>query len=233
MLPIVNAVQDVFGFVTVFLFAFAASVHAFYVLGQSGEMQTLYNDILTVYRLAVLGDFQLDELEDQTQEGLRFAVHMFFFFVTAAISIVLMNLLIGVLGSNYDRFADQGEELFMRARADLLSEYLASPWWQWWMDLDDAFTNNYIVVASKDEKRNDEENHSLRGHIDRTVSNVVQRVKALEEKMTTRHSALEVSLERTMQSLLSHMQALDEKLSSESIPRDYSVYSEKNSMRAH
>eukprot|EP00438_Fugacium_kawagutii_P007732 Skav217320 [mRNA] locus=scaffold3163:350028:352888:+ [translate_table: standard] len=45
------------------------------------------------------------------------AVHTLFYCIGIGITILLMNLLIGVLGSNYDLYQDRAPELFNRARA--------------------------------------------------------------------------------------------------------------------
>ena len=90
-------------------------------------------------RLAVFGDFDLFELEDQDpvfipdQAGVLepedpspgedyVAVHVLFYGTGLGITILLMNLLIGVLGQNYELYHDRVQQLFTQTRAKMLLE---------------------------------------------------------------------------------------------------------------
>merc|ERR1712100_870132 len=55
-------------------------------------------------------------------------IHVLFFTVGICITLTLMNLLIGILSSNYDRYEDQSIPTFLRARALILVRYAARPW---------------------------------------------------------------------------------------------------------
>merc|ERR1719506_1634811 len=63
ILPIVSAIWDTAGFIIVTSFVVGGAVHAFYVLGTRDYPSPFYAAFLTVYRLAVLGDFDMFELE--------------------------------------------------------------------------------------------------------------------------------------------------------------------------
>jgi hypothetical protein len=147
ILPIVYAIRDTVGFIIVFLFVLGGAVHAFYVLGTRDSPTPLYAAFLTVYRLAVLGDFDMFELEgldtpfigndngewwpeDPKRSELYLSVHTFFYVVTLAITIFTMNILIGILGSNYERFEEQSRPLFVRERARLIISLSSRPWVQ-------------------------------------------------------------------------------------------------------
>ena len=65
--------------------------------------------------------------EDPLMGGFHWQVHILFYGVGLGITILLMNLLIGVLGSNFDLYQDRAPELFNRARAKLLLEIEGRP----------------------------------------------------------------------------------------------------------
>lgn len=149
ILPILFALRDT----VVFFFFFAcicvcAATHAHYNLAvvPSNHDYPLYASILQVVRLGIFGDFDLFEFEgadgsikqkagttdewehvDPEQSGNFFSVHVLFYGVGLGITILLMNVLIGVLGSNFDLYQDRAPELFNRARAKLLLEIEGRP----------------------------------------------------------------------------------------------------------
>ena len=55
-------------------------------------------------------------------------VHTLFYFTGIGITILLMNLLIAVLGQNFELYQDQSEVLFLRARAKMMLELSGRPW---------------------------------------------------------------------------------------------------------
>jgi len=65
--------------------------------------------------------------EDPGMGDFHWQVHILFYGVGLGITILLMNLLIGVLGSNFDLYQDRAPELFNRARAKLLLEIEGRP----------------------------------------------------------------------------------------------------------
>eukprot|EP00438_Fugacium_kawagutii_P028486 Skav224967 [mRNA] locus=scaffold3807:14062:14604:+ [translate_table: standard] len=54
--------------------------------------------------------------------------HALFYCTGVGVTILLMNLLVGVLGSNYERYEDRSVILFQRARAKMLLEMQHRPW---------------------------------------------------------------------------------------------------------
>eukprot|EP00913_Durusdinium_trenchii_P017465 g16412.t2 len=54
--------------------------------------------------------------------------HALFYFIGVGITILLMNLLVGVLGQNFELYEEQSAILFYRARAKMLLELQARPW---------------------------------------------------------------------------------------------------------
>ena len=54
--------------------------------------------------------------------------HAVFYVTGFGITVLLMNLLIGVLGNNFELYQDQSDMLFQRARAKMLLELQARPW---------------------------------------------------------------------------------------------------------
>merc|ERR1719421_838811 len=124
ILPIILAIRDTAAFIIVLCFVIGGAVHAFYAIGTSYKTgvfpSPFYAAFLHVYRLAVLNDFDLWELEGQDtlffrnddgklepeepeMSSLYWPVHMVFYAVTFVIGLFLMNILIGILGSNYER----------------------------------------------------------------------------------------------------------------------------------
>jgi hypothetical protein len=54
--------------------------------------------------------------------------HILFYITGVGITILLMNLLVGVLSNNFELYEDQSAVLFLRARAKLMLELQARPW---------------------------------------------------------------------------------------------------------
>ena len=97
-------------------------------------------------RLGVFGDFDLFEFEGldpiyrQTAYNVQELepidpdpgsdyvwVHMLFYIVGLGITVLLMNVLIGVLSANYELYEDQSAVLFLRARVKILVELQTRP----------------------------------------------------------------------------------------------------------
>ena len=71
--------------------------------------------------------------------------HALFYCTGVGVTILLMNLLVGVLGQNFEVYQDRSVILFQRARAKMLVEFQSRPWKYlqrrlfnllWWMMLD-------------------------------------------------------------------------------------------------
>ncbi|CAK8996077.1 unnamed protein product [Durusdinium trenchii] len=146
ILPIISALRDTVGF---FFFAFVcvcAATHAYYNLQVRDEDYPIYDAFLQVVRLGLFADFDLFEFqgtdpifkqnnaqwepEDPSPKEMGddyIYIHIIFFGTGICITILLMNLLIGVLGSNFDLYQDHAPQLFNQARAKFLLEIRSRP----------------------------------------------------------------------------------------------------------
>lgn len=135
-----------------------SAVHAYYNLGLRQVPTPTYAAVMQVVRLGVFGDFDLFEFEgldpiyrqtaDNGEElepidpdpGPDYVwVHMLFYTVGVGITVLLMNVLIGVLGANYELYEDQSTVLFFRARVKMLVELQIRP-------LGNLFNNCFPIV---------------------------------------------------------------------------------------
>ena len=150
LLPILSAVRDTWAFFLVTVLCLAAATHAYFILNPRGEDPLpIYSSFTQTVRLGIFGDFDLFEYQgqdttfavgdsgewepnDPAPEDLGLFSYMYLqvvFFVTGVgITILLMNLLIGVLGQNYEIHTDRAQVLFVRARARMLLEHRGRPW---------------------------------------------------------------------------------------------------------
>lgn len=62
------------------------------------------------------------------RSSLQIHTQVVFYLTGIGITILLMNLLIGVLGQNYELYQDQAPQLFTRARAAMLLKHQDRPW---------------------------------------------------------------------------------------------------------
>eukprot|EP00931_Biecheleriopsis_adriatica_P060016 TRINITY_DN36015_c0_g1_i1.p1 TRINITY_DN36015_c0_g1~~TRINITY_DN36015_c0_g1_i1.p1 ORF type:complete len:597 (+),score=95.48 TRINITY_DN36015_c0_g1_i1:201-1793(+) len=148
-LPIVRALKDTTAFFLVVVVAIAANTHAYLILEPRSDPNPVYASFMQIFRLGVLGDFDLFEFEgldpifevnsDSQLEPVDpepgpdyVAVHMLFYTTSIGITILLMNLLIGVLGSNYEMYEDQSRQLFLQERACMLLDLQRQPWHALW-----------------------------------------------------------------------------------------------------
>ncbi|CAK9097664.1 unnamed protein product [Durusdinium trenchii] len=152
-LPIMFALRDTFAFFLVALLCLTASAHAYYVLNARGtDPFPVYSSITQTLRLGMFGDFDLFEFQgqdttfhrsgsvsgsvwepvDPTPQELGLEQYVYiqvvFYLTGIGITILLMNLLIGVLGQNYELYQDQAPQLFTRARAAMLLKHQDRPW---------------------------------------------------------------------------------------------------------
>merc|ERR1712129_692490 len=134
--------QDTVPFLTILLFSLAASVHFLYVVGtRDAPMDQFgmqfYAAFMPAFRLGILGDFDFFELEgldtvytesngvwepqDPEPSPLYFLVHGWFYVTSMCLLLLMTDLLIGILSSNYDRYEDQGRPLFLKERARMIA----------------------------------------------------------------------------------------------------------------
>ena len=146
LLPILAAIRDTFVFFMLMGICIASAVHAYYNLQARQDPTPTYAAVLQVVRLGVFGDFDLFEFEGldpiyrQTANNLQELepidpdpgsdyvwVHMLFYIVGLGITVLLMNVLIGVLSANYELYEDQSAVLFLRAPVKILVELQTRP----------------------------------------------------------------------------------------------------------
>ena len=147
LLPILSAIKDTFAFFVLTCICLAAATHAYYNLGVRDEPTPTYAAFMQVIRLGIFGDFDMFEFEgldptyalkeddiDQIWEpqdpipGPDYVwVHALFYIVGLGITVLLMNVLIGVLGANYERYEDQAVGQFFKARVNMLVELQCRP----------------------------------------------------------------------------------------------------------
>ena len=156
LLPILAAVKDTVTFFLVAAVCILAATHAYYTLEISqintdaSRGYSMYLAFMQVVRLSLFVDFSLYDQGRfeglaSTQNAMNatttvkptplqtedyFWVHVLFHVVGVGITVLLMNLLIGVLGQNFDFYQDQNQKLFQRARAKMLWELSCRPWAQ-------------------------------------------------------------------------------------------------------
>ena len=104
------------------LFWLGGFFHAYFVLGTADLSPSLgYSSLLATFRLGVLGDFDLSELEGTDEGGELYTYsHIWFYLASLIVTMLMMNILVGILGSNYDRFEDQSKQLFVQKRAEVI-----------------------------------------------------------------------------------------------------------------
>jgi len=144
-LPIIRAVADTSVFFFILSVAIVAVTHAYYIFGAREDPSPLYASFMPIVRLGIFGDFDLFELEgldtvfEPSEEGQLepldpspgkdyAAIHATFYVTGLVITILLMNLLVGVLGANYELYEDQSRQLFHRERARMLLDLEKLPW---------------------------------------------------------------------------------------------------------
>lgn len=145
-LPIFRAVQSAGSFFLVVGFFFLACVHAYYMLGVRIEPSPSYAAFLQVFRLGFLGDFDMFEFEgvdptyvkrgdgdiwepEDPSPSPRYAfTHAIFFIVSMGITLLLMNLLVGVLGAAYDVEEERAPQIYLQNLAMYVKNARCLPW---------------------------------------------------------------------------------------------------------
>ena len=148
LLPIVSAIQDTVAFFLLMALCLSATTHAYYALQIRDEPNPTYAAVMQVVRLGIFGDFDLFEFEgldttyrlmDDANESNEWEpvdpspgpdyvyVHVLFYITGVGITVLLMNVLIGVLSSNYERYEDQSVGQFYRARVKMLVDLQLRP----------------------------------------------------------------------------------------------------------
>ena len=145
LLPILSAIKDTVAFFFLMVMCLSAAAHAYYNLQIRNEPVPTYAAVMQVVRLGIFGDFDLFEFEgldptyklkddvnewepiDPSPGPDYLYVHFLFYVTGVGIAVLLMNVLIGVLSSNYERYEDQSVGQFYRARVKMLVELQSRP----------------------------------------------------------------------------------------------------------
>ncbi|CAK0792425.1 unnamed protein product [Prorocentrum cordatum] len=123
MLPILNSMQNMSAFLLVVVFWLGGFSHMYYACGLSQP----FSSFMTVFRLAMLGDFELEEMESDA-EGTVLAgtwVQLFVIVVGFMMTITILNIFIGVVGMSYEKALDEAERAFQRQRAKASLNHVA------------------------------------------------------------------------------------------------------------
>ena len=156
LLPILSAMRDTVAFFFVTFLCIVASTHAYIILEPRGEDDfPLYSAFTHTTRLAMFGDFDMfeylgqdptysrrnasDEWEPNDPSPMELKhdtygmlIYMYlqalFFSTGIGVQVLLISLLTGILGSNYELHKDRARVLFLQARARMLLDHERRPW---------------------------------------------------------------------------------------------------------
>eukprot|EP00434_Breviolum_minutum_P040057 symbB.v1.2.035588.t1/scaffold4833.1/size34140/1 len=146
LLPILSALKDTLAFFLLMFICIASAAHAYYNLQVREEPTPTYAALMQVVRLGIFADFDLFEFEgsdptyrlkddgnnewepiDPSPGPDYVYVHVLFYVTGVGITVLLMNVLVGVLSSNYERYEAQSVGQFFRARVKMLVELQGRP----------------------------------------------------------------------------------------------------------
>jgi hypothetical protein len=129
VLPILRAVLDTMPFFVILMLAMIGFTHSYYALRILRDNEPdpadahLFAYFRPVWALALIGDIHTESIEGYTEHNddrstspLETAQFLFFG-TTLVVSVLLMSILIGILGSNYDRYVIQSQSMFSQHRA--------------------------------------------------------------------------------------------------------------------
>ena len=224
ILPILSALKDTTAFLILMGFCLLSFTHAFYALGTHDNLpHWIYGAFLPVFRLGVIGDSDLDELAgvntvfgnengiwapqdpDPLVSPMYTYVLMLYLFANLVITVLMMNILVGILGANYERYEEQSQVLFVRERARMITILSARPYtrhvWNQWGDED------FLYFATK-ATPNTEDERSTRRAIQ--ISNE----EALRQQSASLEAAFEVQVRRQNESIRESIREQNESLES-------------------
>lgn len=150
LLPILQAMRKTGTFFFVLGVSLLAASHAYFTVGRMERIpdNPMYRAFERTFRLGFLGDFDLDQLmledtiytqendaltpQDPTLKHEHVPVHLFFYFAALVLTIVEMNLFIGILSNNFDIYIQKARGLTAREKAHLVLYFKNLPWtWLW------------------------------------------------------------------------------------------------------
>jgi len=144
ILPITSTMLQVGPFLLVLGVYLLASTNLYWAFRND---YNVFECFLLIYRLAVLGDFDISELEHKNTPTTRldsnrgtistdstvlsvyddawYSVRLMLVVVSFMIGVLIMNLFIAVLCSSYDLAASVAQECFMQSRANIVLDQIA------------------------------------------------------------------------------------------------------------
>ena len=214
ILPIFSALKDTAAFFVVMTFCLLAVTHGFYVLGtQQGPGNLLYAAFLPAYRLGVTGDYDMDELagvdppsvgEDgpAPSENQMYTYIQIWFYVTSfLVTILMMNILVGILGANYERYEEQSPALFVRERARMINIISARPWtnfvWKRWED-------GWLYFVTKEAPNTEDERSTRRAmqvSTEEALKPLKKQIEEMREQMRKQNENFEAKFEKLLKAL--------------------------------
>lgn len=143
LMPLIAAIFDTAVFILMVIVCLLAATNAHYVFGtQMDKPSPFWSSLSKVFQLGILSSYELYELEgveetltatasapltmefEDPEHSINYvSVQLFFYMLSVAMSLILMNLFIGVLGQNYEIYENLSKPLFVRERAKVLLEY--------------------------------------------------------------------------------------------------------------
>jgi hypothetical protein len=220
-MAIILALKNTMSFVLVTFCCIGSACHAYFLLGvkKVEGMDDLYASFLTVFRLGMLGDFDMFELEGQDtvyaagEDGtwepqdpelqrIGIFVHLLFFVVSLVVTVAMLTLLTGILGSNYDSCLEASSANFLREQARLMTAYATHPW-VWFSvrsRLEDS-SQRFLWAASRP------------GESEATICELKDLVESrhamIEETLDRRLKPLEETLDRRLKPLEQKLQSVE------------------------
>lgn len=123
MLPILQAVPATLPFFIVVLCWFSGFMHMYYSFG----LTDWWTSGMIMYRLGFLADFSRNEMVSVEVEDIwAFWVDSVLVFMGLSMSIIMMNILIGVLAESYNRGWEHRERLFLLERSRLVLQHFTT-----------------------------------------------------------------------------------------------------------
>ena len=115
-----EVIADMWSFFVVLLLVILGLGHSFSLAAHNDNT---WNQLQRVYRMGILGDFEVDDYQvhnlDLEQHPM---LYFFFILVTVAITIAMLNLLIAVISDTYDRVKQDMSSRLNRSKAARIAE---------------------------------------------------------------------------------------------------------------
>ena len=226
VLPIISSVRDTVPFFVVSILAIVTFTHAYYATGMrpdDGSGSTFYEYFLLIFRLSVLGEGDMvsePSISDKNGRGQDDRlVSVIFFLTSLTMTVLLMSILVGILGSNYERDLKQSRSMFNRVRARKITNLSSVPWFRQhiWQSTD-LFL--WIVVTERDGKgqgQSSEEGHASNAvwssapHSSVGIEEIKSLIGCVEgiKEQQSRHESLLVAMQDQMDELFRHLKRFE------------------------